>query len=143
MVDLNFNIFEFLIFKKEVCDIIMCFYIGIEDLAANALIELLKKNSNKRFVTYSEIEKYGNAVVKILKENKEKAVLILSRDSTEALFRNYSDFFEEDADENGMLGIKLKMGKEISDLIRQFRGYLALDVLLAFVDKKSVDMLVA
>ena len=27
----------------------MCFYIGIEDLAANALIEILTKNSEKRF----------------------------------------------------------------------------------------------
>lgn len=26
----------------------MCFYIGIEDLAANALIEILTKNSEKK-----------------------------------------------------------------------------------------------
>jgi len=33
--------------------------------------------------------------VQILKENGEKAVLILSRDNTDALFKNYSEFFEE------------------------------------------------
>ena len=37
----------------------MCFYIGIEDLAANALIEILTKNSEKRFVSYEELENYG------------------------------------------------------------------------------------
>ena len=78
----------------------MCFYIGIEDLAANALIETLKKN-DRRFLTYHEIESYGAEVVQILQENGEK-------------------------------GISLKEGKEAEDLIQQFRGYLALDVLLAF-----------
>lgn len=94
----------------------MCFYIGIEDLAANAMIEMLKKE-------------YG-----------EKAVLILSRENTDALFRNYSDFFEE-GEQDGKKGIKLKIGKEIDDLIRQFRGYLALDVLLAFMNQRSVQVL--
>lgn len=117
----------------------MCFYIGIEDLAANALIETLKKN-DRRFLTYHEIESYGAEVVQILQENGEKAVLILSRDNTEALFRNYSDFFEEH-EENGEKGISLKEGKEAEDLIQQFRGYLALDVLLAFVNQRSVQVL--
>ncbi len=121
----------------------MCFYIGIEDLAANALIEFLKKDNKKRFVTYSEIEKYGYAVVQILKEKGEKAVLILSRDNTEALFRNYSDFFEESRNENGTEGIQLREDKNVSDLIQQFRGYLALDVLLAFVNQNSVKALCA
>ncbi len=71
----------------------MCFYIGIEDLAANAMIEMLKKGG-RRFLTYNEIEMYGAEVVQILKENGEKAVLILSRENTDALFRNYSEFFE-------------------------------------------------
>ena len=98
----------------------MCFYIGIEDLAANAMIEMLKKDG-RRFLTYNEIEMYGAEVVQILRENGEKAVLILSRENTDALFRNYSEFLE--------------------DLIQQFRGYLALDVLLAFMNQRSVNVL--
>ena len=117
----------------------MCFYIGIEDLAANALIEAMKRG-DKRFLTYSEIEAYGAEVVQILKENNEKAVLILSRDNTEALFRNYSEFFEERTDD-GRIGIALKEDKEINDLIQHFRGYLALDVLLAFMNQRSVNTL--
>lgn len=117
----------------------MCFYIGIEDLVANALIEVLKKG-DKRFLTYNEIENYGAEVVRILKENGEKAVLILSRDNTEALFRNYSDFFEE-SEQDGKLGISLKSEKRTEDLIQQFRGYLALDVLLAFMNERSIQAL--
>ncbi len=117
----------------------MCFYIGIEDLAANAMIEMLKKGG-QRFLTYDEIEMYGAEVIQILKENGEKAVLILSRENTDALFRNYSEFFEE-GDQNGKKGIKLKAEKEVDDLIQQFRGYLALDVLLAFMNQRSVQVL--
>ncbi|MCI9237913.1 hypothetical protein AALA13_09395 [Lachnospiraceae bacterium 50-23] len=117
----------------------MCFYIGIEDLAANAMIEMLKKGK-RRFLTYSEIEMYGAEVVQILEENGEKAILILSRENTNALFRNYFEFFEE-GEEDGKRGIRLKSGKEVEDLIQQFRGYLALDVLLAFMDQRSVQVL--
>ncbi len=117
----------------------MCFYIGIEDLAANAMIEMLKKGG-QRFLTFDEIEMYGAEVVQILKESGEKAVLILSRENTDALFRNYSEFFKE-GKQNGKKGIRLKDEKEIDDLIQQFRGYLALDVLLAFMNKRSVKVL--
>ena len=114
----------------------MCFYIGIVDLAANALIEALEKG-DKRFLTYSEIENYGSKVVQILNEKGEKAVLILSRENTNALFRNYSEYFEE---RDGK-GIALKDDKDVDDLIEQFRGYLALDVLMAFVNERSVTTL--
>lgn len=117
----------------------MCFYIGIEDLAANALIEALSKG-NKRFLTYSEIENYGSSVLQFLNEKGEKAVLILSRENTNDLFRNYSDFFVEIENE-GTLGISLKENIQIDDLIRKFRGYLAFDVLMAFVSKNTVQAL--
>lgn len=117
----------------------MYFYIGIEDLATNAMIELLKKGG-QRFITYNEIEMYGAEVVQILKESGKKAVLILSRKNTDALLRNYSEFFEEE-EQNGRKGIKLKDDKKVEDLIQQFRSYLALDVLLAFMNKRSVQVL--
>ena len=44
----------------------MAFMISIEDLVANALIQNLTINEDKRFLTYSEIESYGAKVVKIL-----------------------------------------------------------------------------
>lgn len=119
--------------------IIMSFFIGIEDLAANALIAVLAKEG-RRFLTYNEIEEYGARVIQILTGKGEKAVLILSRENTNEMYRNYSDFFEEKEEGNG-LGIYLKDGKSADDLIARFRGYLALDVLLAFVDNRSVAAL--
>lgn len=118
---------------------IMCYYIGIEDLAANGLIESLKKG-NRRFLSYEEIEEYGSKVVQILYENGEKAILILSRDKTTAFFRNYSKFFTE-KEKNGVKGIALQENVKIEDLIGKFRGYLALNVLLAFVNAQSTSVL--
>lgn len=117
----------------------MCFYIGIEDLAANALIESMRR-AEKTFLTYEEIENYGSRVVQLLNEKGEKAVLVLSRESTNALFRNYSDFFQEKT-VNGKMGIELKEEVTLDHLITQFRGYLALDVLMAFVNENSVQAL--
>lgn len=115
------------------------YYIEIKDLAANALIESMRR-AEKTFLTYKEIENYGSRVVEILKEKGEKAVLILSRESTNALFRNYSDFFQE-KNVNGEMGIELKEEVTLENLINQFRGYLALDVLMAFVNENSVQAL--
>ena len=117
----------------------MCFYIGIEDLAANALIESMRR-AQKIFLTYKEIENYGSRVVGLLTEKGEKAILILSRESTSALFRDYSDFFEEKK-VDGELGIQLKQEITLEELINQFRGYLALDLLMAFVNDSSVQAL--
>lgn len=118
----------------------MCVYIGIEDLAANALIELMSKNDNNRFVSYTELENYGAEVVKFLNAKGEKAVLILSRESTSDMFRNYSDIFEEVL-RNEILGIELKTNITVNDLINKFRGYLAWDVLLAFINERTVAKL--
>ena len=114
------------------------FYIEIDDLAANALIESMRR-AEKHFLTYEELEDYGSRVVKLLNEKGEKAVLILSRERTNALFRNYPEFREKTV--NGKMGIELKKGITLEDLINKFRGYLALDVLMAFVNENAVQAL--
>jgi len=114
--------------------------IGIEDLAANALIEMMSEDEPKRFVSYEELESYGAEVVNFLNTKGEKAVLILSRESTNAMFRNYSDTFEETVFDD-QLGIQLKTNITIEELITRFRGYLAWDVLLAFANKQTVAKL--
>lgn len=111
----------------------MAFKIGIEDLVANALIENLKNDQSKRFVSYSEIESYGARVVKLLTKEKNEAILIFSRTNTNQMLRDYSNFFEEIESEN-QLGIKLKEGIEVEQLISTFRGYLTLTLLKAFID---------
>lgn len=109
----------------------MSFFIGIADLAANALICVLSKDEEKRFLTYEEIENYGNKVVEILHNQNEIAALVLSRARTNQMLHDYSDFFEEQIVE-GKRGIKLAEDKKVDDLIEKFHGYLAFDLLKAF-----------
>lgn len=122
----------------------MCFYIGIEDLAANALIEVLKTKEDSQlsnyYITLAELENYGNQVVRYLNKKGEKAMLILSRENTSLMFRDYSDFFKEVETGNG-IAISLREGKTVSDLIKKFRTYLAYDVMMAFMQAVSVQTL--
>ena len=122
----------------------MCYYIGIEDLAAIALIEILKTKENEQTeqycVTLAELEAYGSQVIQYLNERGEQAVLILSRENTSLMFRNYSDFFEEVETDKG-IAIALKEGKTVSDLVKKFRTYLALDLMMAFMNTETVRVL--
>lgn len=112
------------------------FHIGIEDLAANAFIALLQEDEKCNFVTYDELERYGEQAVKVLAEKGEKATLLLSRNHTDTMFRDCSDFFKEEKQ-----GIRLKTDKNREALIDRFMGYLPIDILLALMDERSVKEL--
>lgn len=114
----------------------MYMYIGIEDLVANAIIELVEK-SEKREVLFSELNKYGATVIKILSEENKKAVLILSKERTREFLHDYSDYFElfSNGSEDG---ICLKDGITVDELWEKFRGYLSIDVMMAFMNERSL-----
>ena len=118
----------------------MCMYIGIDDLAANALIWLLQmkrqQTGGQRFVRFSTLLDYGMAVVKKLKKNGEEATLIYSRDANSLLFSDYSDFFEEAIDEAGWSGIKLRENKTMDDLWRKFIAPIPVQVQEIMSDKR-------
>lgn len=117
----------------------MCIYIGIEDLVANALIELVEK-SEKREVLFKELDDYGAKVIKYLTDKQEQAVLVLSKERTSLFLHDYSDYFElftSNMDE----GIRLKEGVSVNELWKKFRGYLSVDVMLAFMDSVSISAL--
>ena len=117
----------------------MCIYIGIEDLAANALIELVEK-SEKQEILFKQLDEYGARVIKYLNDKQEQAVLVLSKERTNEFLHDYSDYFElflNGIDE----GIRLRAGISVSQLWEKFRGYLSVDVMLAFMDKASLDAL--
>lgn len=116
------------------------YYIDITDLAANAFVEMMFKDESKRFISYETLERYCSEVVNILNSKGKKTTLILSRENTNVMFRNYSDIFEEIVLDN-QSGIFLKSEISIENLIMKFRGYLAWDVLLAFVSKQAVSKL--
>lgn len=115
----------------------MC--IGIEDLAANALIRILSQGHNKasesqKFIRFSVLLDYGMAVVKKLTSKGEEATLIYDRESNNMLFRDYSDFFERRIDEQGYAGIQLKGGVQIDDLIKRFIGQIPSSVQIVLSD---------
>lgn len=124
----------------------MCYYIGIEDLAANAMIEILEKKredgmagKNPLTITLENLEEYGAEVVRYIdKATSETALLILSRASTTYMFRNYSDFFEEVDDGTA---IKLREGKTVEDLKEKFRTYKASDLIRAYMAEETVKVL--
>lgn len=123
----------------------MCYYIGIEDLAANAMIEILEKKwedgiaGKNPTITLENLEEYGAEVVRYIdKATSETALLILSRASTTYMFRNYSDFFEEVDDGTA---IKLREGKTVDDLKEKFRTYKASDLIRAYMAEETVKVL--
>ena len=115
----------------------MTFKIGIEDLVANALIE----DPGEKFISYSKIENYGARVVNFLNEQqKGDAILVFSRDRTNRMLQDYSDFFEEINSKNE-LGIKLRDGINQEKLINTFRGYLTFTLLQAYINSyKSINI---
>ena len=117
----------------------MCITIGIEDLAANALIERINRGK-VAFVSYADLECYGAKVVDILKSQGKVARCLLSGADTREMYLGYSHIFEE-KEVNTVKGVALKDGVTVSDLIEKFRGYLAWDVLLALVDTQALKSL--
>jgi hypothetical protein len=105
-----------------------CYHIGMDDVIANAFIESIKQNGN-RFLTYKQIDDYGNKVADLIRKDSD---VFVDKSNTDIVLTDYADFFSEQTID-GALGIELKREKSISDLINQFRGYLPLDVLRAFV----------
>lgn len=118
----------------------MCYYIGIEDLVANALIEIVDKTGNNE-VSFQKLNDYGAIVIRTLNEQKEEAILLLSRDRTNAFIHNCTEFFDIRDEENGDTIISLKKGVTTNQLRLQFRTNIAFDVLLAFVNEKCLQVL--
>ena len=114
-------------------------YIGIEDLAANALIGILartqKEDGRPKFVRFSTLLEYGMAVIKKLKKDSgEEATLIYNRESNSMLFTDYSDFFERRTDDDGYDGIQLRQDKTEHDLFLRFIGLIPVDLQKVMAD---------
>lgn len=115
---------------------LVCKFIRIEDLAANALIELIEKNNSRR-VEFHKLIKYGYAISSILHEKGDEVILLIQREYTNELIRSYSDFFTIESNEEYDT-VVLKEEKTAEDLRNRFRAFLSLDFLLAFTDKESL-----
>lgn len=120
----------------------MCTFIGIESVAANALIELLEKR-NEREVSFDMIVRYGTRVARVLQESfNEEPILLLSRKYQINMIENYSDFFEADLSSGGQGVLFRSKGEDkqkiIEALTKNFRCTMGIQLLEAFM---SVDAL--
>lgn len=122
----------------------MCMYIGIEDLAANALIGILactrEEVGRPKFVRFATLLDYGMAVIKKLKKDSgEEATLIYNRESNSMLFTDYSDFFERHTDDDGYDGIQLRGGKTEHDLFVRFIGSIPVELQNVMADRTLIS----
>lgn len=118
----------------------MYIYIEIEDLVANALIELVE-NKGKREVLFKDLDEYGACVVEVLSsDGKTKAALVVSRESQMAMLEDYTDMFEP-FEKDGAKGIRLKDGISSLQLWERFCTSLSMKVIAAFRSEKSKQAL--
>ena len=66
---------------------------GIEDMIANAIIELVERGS-RREVLFSEANRYVEEVVQILSQQNKNAIFVTSKDGLNDFLHDNSDFFE-------------------------------------------------
>lgn len=118
----------------------MCVRIKIEDLAANAILELFMR-AEKKGVRFDDLRRYGDCVVKILEESGEDAILMYSRESRQRLFSDYSAFFEPIPGNDGWDGIRLRDGVAPESLW-YFRLRITARMLQAFCDNKAYEELI-
>lgn len=111
------------------------YYIEIEDLVANALIELLERYQ-RRVVSFQTLSQYGDIVVEQLVRNNKDVVALYTRDKTVQFFRDYTDFFDVSD-----TTIKLKDNVTVEQLKNKFRYNIAFDVFLAFISNDALDVL--
>lgn len=112
--------------------------IEIQDLAANALIELAEIGERK--VSFETLNRYGDAVQEILSGQGKDAVLVLSRDRTNAFIHQYKAYFQLMENENKEY-VALREGISADDLRDDFRAFHSIDMIHAYVDKRSLNIL--
>lgn len=122
----------------------MCTFIGIESVAANALIELFEKR-DEREISFDTLVRYGMRVVRVLQEHSnEEAVLLLSRKYQINMIENYSDFFEADLSCVGHGVFRLKgedKQKTLETLKSYFRWTMSMQLLDAFMSEDALQEL--
>lgn len=118
----------------------MCYYIGIQDLAANALIDIMDREQGRN-VSFKALNEYGIAVVRKLVNEKQEAVLLFSREYVFGMMHECSDLFEVHHVSQPDASITLKDGVDRQTLIDRFYGSIPLVVLRTMVDKESLAAL--
>lgn len=109
----------------------MCKLIGVEILAANALIDILESKKG-RGVPISALYDYGIEVASFYeKVSKERAVVLYDGNRIGNLVVDYSDLFEI---KNDILFVKKGVNSEM--LRDRFRGPLTFEILISIMKSR-------
>lgn len=116
-----------------------CIFIEVEDLIANALIELIEHKNCTR-VDMEQVIKYGNAIVVNLKKQKIDSVVVSGRDIIHEIRSSCSNkfIFFGFGDGTQKASISIAEGTSVERLRSEYRAFLSINMLLAFTDKKSL-----
>ena len=111
--------------------------IYIDDLIGNAFVAYLMA-TNKRVLSLSKIEDFGNAVIKSLDEKGIEARLVLSRNMLWAFLFDCSLWFTYNSEKN-----EITLSNEITPemLITRFSGYTAIPVISELRAEKNTKVL--
>lgn len=114
----------------------MSTFIGVECLAANALIELYQQGISE--IGFKELADYGLLVVdKYETQDGENAVLIFDSEEIMGWVVSYSEYFE--IEEREQKYICLKQGVDIKELKQKFRWTLSYSMLRALNQVSVMD----
>ncbi len=115
-------------------------YIEMVDLVANALMSLLDAKKTGE-ILYSQLDAYGARAVEVLGKNGIPNVyLLMSRERQNAIFEDYSDYFEPFI-KGVNKGIKLRKDITSRDLWKKFCTSMSLNVIKAFEEKTMKEVL--
>ncbi|MBC5744271.1 hypothetical protein FMM74_011910 [Lachnospiraceae bacterium MD308] len=115
-------------------------YIGIEDLVASALIELIKHEESSRKISLQMLSDYGTVIVKLLTKQGQNAILFLTKESTYEFVHDYAEFFSIKV-YDGIEYIELQNGITKEGLRDQFRKNLTVDLAKALTRSESLTAL--
>ena len=118
----------------------MCYNISIEDLATNALIEIIERIGN-RSVNFSQLNNYGNTILSNLKKNNINAKLVFNRETTKQFLHDYSDVFTTKESKHDVM-ITLNNNVSTAYLRSQFRVNIALQLIKEFTSSEAINTLI-
>lgn len=119
----------------------MCTYIGVECLAANALIELYEQGIHE--LSVEQLAEFGLMVVESYENqtsDSEGAMLIFDQSEILGLIVNYSDLFAITEKEDGRRYISLQENVDLKKIKERFRWTLSYAMLKAL---NEVDIMKA
>lgn len=120
----------------------MCYYVGIEALAGNALVYLLSNDDTEQpEVLLSVLVDYGISAVRFLNEDQHDAVLLMSRNRTDAFISWCSDLVEIKHYPSSRASISLRKGKTREDLADRLLGTIATPVYKALNNESVLEIL--